>query len=204
MEIILLLLFPLAGALVGWGTNLLAVRLLFRPLHPRRIPVVNLVIQGLLPRRQEELARSVASAVEEKLLSTKELLSGIHDPETIGKLASVLSNSLLDRLAQRLNFVPWPIRDRLLDALESPIRREIEERVAEGMVLASRTLEERFQVRKLVEERLLSFSLVELEQLVQEVSGRELRQIVLLGAYLGATVGLIQAGIWFLLRRAAG
>jgi len=52
-------LLPALGAVHGWATNTLAVWLLFRPLTPWRLPLLGWSVQGLLPRRQPDLARSV-------------------------------------------------------------------------------------------------------------------------------------------------
>ena len=58
---------PLTGALIGWITNLLAIRLLFHPRRPLRLWPLPFKIQGLLPKRREELAENIADIVSEQL-----------------------------------------------------------------------------------------------------------------------------------------
>ncbi|NPV27094.1 MAG: DUF445 family protein [Firmicutes bacterium] len=48
---------PLISALIGWLTNVIAIRLLFRPVEPIKLPLLNYELQGLIPRRQAEIAK---------------------------------------------------------------------------------------------------------------------------------------------------
>ena len=60
------------GALIGYFTNALAIRMLFRPLTRKYllgIPVP--LTPGIIPRRRGELARSIARMVARDLLSTE-------------------------------------------------------------------------------------------------------------------------------------
>ena len=50
--------FPLVGALIGYATNWLAVKMLFRPRQPWGAGVLK--FQGVVPRRQEALADSIS------------------------------------------------------------------------------------------------------------------------------------------------
>ncbi|NES83665.1 MAG: DUF445 domain-containing protein, partial [Moorea sp. SIO2B7] len=72
----LLLLFvpPIAGGIIGYFTNDLAIKMLFRPYRPiyigkRQLPFT----PGLIPRNQERLARRVADTIMGSLLTPTEL-----------------------------------------------------------------------------------------------------------------------------------
>ncbi|MFQ5655538.1 MAG: DUF445 domain-containing protein, partial [Planctomycetota bacterium] len=71
MEASHFILLPVIGALIGWCTNWLAVKMIFRPRRPRSM--LGFRIEGLLPRRRSDLARSVARTVEQDLLSVDEI-----------------------------------------------------------------------------------------------------------------------------------
>ena len=64
-DILLYASFPLIGAIIGWCTNYLAVKMIFRPYKP--ISFLGLKIHGLIPRRQSDLARSIGETIELKL-----------------------------------------------------------------------------------------------------------------------------------------
>jgi uncharacterized membrane protein YheB (UPF0754 family) len=70
----LLLLPPIAGGIIGYFTNDLAIKMLFRPyravyIGKRRLPFT----PGLIPRNQERLARRIADTIMGSLLTPGEL-----------------------------------------------------------------------------------------------------------------------------------
>ncbi|WAA08730.1 DUF445 domain-containing protein [Fervidibacillus albus] len=79
-------------------------------------------------------------------------------------------------------------------------REQIAEKVSEsivrfGMEQLSRHVEQimdKLQIVEMVEQQVDSFSTKRLEELVLTISGRELKMITYLGAYLGGLIGLIQ------------
>lgn len=70
-----LLLPPLIGAVIGYCTNYIAVKMLFRPYHPVRIGKWTLPFTpGVIPKRKPELAHAVGNAVGKSLLGEGEML----------------------------------------------------------------------------------------------------------------------------------
>ena len=59
------------GALIGWLTNYLAIRLLFRPYN--EINLVIFKLQGLIPKRRHEIAVNIAEVIETELISIREI-----------------------------------------------------------------------------------------------------------------------------------
>jgi uncharacterized membrane-anchored protein YjiN (DUF445 family) len=65
---------PCVGALIGYVTNLVAIRMLFRPLEAKRIFGIRLPFTpGILPRQRHKLACNIGAMVERELL-TPEIL----------------------------------------------------------------------------------------------------------------------------------
>jgi uncharacterized membrane protein YheB (UPF0754 family) len=65
---------PVAGALIGYFTNDIAIKMLFRPYKPvyfgkRQLPFT----PGLIPRNQERLAKRIADTIMGSLLTPGEL-----------------------------------------------------------------------------------------------------------------------------------
>ena len=102
--LIKILLIPLISALIGYVTNVVAIRLLFWPRKPINLGLYEL--QGLLPKRQAEIAVSVGDLVEEQLLSLDEIFEKINTPETmemaIVKTVKVLREKLDNMLPRFL------------------------------------------------------------------------------------------------------
>ena len=65
---------PVAGAIIGFVTNVIAIRMLFRPLKEIRFLGVRLPFTpGILPKQRNRLAQSIGAMVERELL-TPEIL----------------------------------------------------------------------------------------------------------------------------------
>jgi uncharacterized membrane protein YheB (UPF0754 family) len=61
---------PVVGAIIGYATNWIAVKMLFRPHHEVRVFGWKLPFTpGVIPKGQARLARAVGKAVEEQLLN---------------------------------------------------------------------------------------------------------------------------------------
>lgn len=69
-----LLLLAVVGALIGWSTNVVAIKLMFRPLEPLKIPGTRFTIQGLIPKRKTEIAKSIGDVISEELLSIEQIM----------------------------------------------------------------------------------------------------------------------------------
>lgn len=66
------LITPLIGAAIGYVTNYIAVKMLFRPLHPVKLGKFQLPFTpGLIPKEKKRLAKAIGEIVGERLV-TKE------------------------------------------------------------------------------------------------------------------------------------
>ncbi len=73
-NLFLLFVPPIAGGIIGYFTNDLAIKMLFRPYRPMYIGKRQLPFTpGLIPRNQERLAKRVADTIMGSLLTPKEL-----------------------------------------------------------------------------------------------------------------------------------
>lgn len=90
---------PLLGAIIGYVTNALAIRMLFRPLTEKRILGVRVPLTpGIIPRQRHQLAHSIARMVSTRLL-TEDVLSGrLHDPQFMATLEASVGRFTSDVL----------------------------------------------------------------------------------------------------------
>lgn len=192
---------PLISAGIGWITNVIAIRLLFRPIKPFRLPLLNYEIQGLIPRRQPELAKKIGEVIEQELLSIDDVLDRFNTPEMQKKVALLISTIVVGRLQASIpSFVPASITKLIGDSAQSVLNREAP-RLVEGMTdQIGEYLRTKVSFGEIVEEKILGFQLADLENLVVSVAQRELRQIEWLGGVLGLLIGLFQVGILYIFR----
>ena len=65
---------PLIGAGIGYVTNWIAVKMMFRPLHPIKIGKYTLPFTpGIIPKNQSKLAESIGSTISNNLLTDNDL-----------------------------------------------------------------------------------------------------------------------------------
>lgn len=184
---------PLIGALIGWLTNLLAVKLLFRPYQPLKIPGLPLVIQGVLPKRRHDLARSIGETVESELLTFDDLLEQVRTEEMIARLSRAISDALYEALMLRTpGIIPGSIKKLFADILADMMEDRMPEIVDWLVDEVAHTAREEIKIGRLVEKRMNSFPLETLEKVVFQVASREIKHITVIGGVLGFLIGLFQ------------
>lgn len=193
-NIFLLLAFPLIGAGIGWLTNRLAIQMLFRPREPLRIPGFRL--QGLIPRRQAELAVRVGEIVETELFNQHLIRNEIRKMDLKPYLDQLAANIVWDRLAPKLRQIPLLgnfVNDRLLYNLNKLALEALAGETEPLLEKVSGEVEKHIAVRRIVEEKIHQFDLDQLEAIVRKLAHQEFRRIELLGAVIGFLVGAIQS-----------
>ena len=72
---------PLLGAIIGYVTNRIAIKMLFRPLKPKRLLGFTVPLTpGVIPRNRFDLARTIGRMVSEQLLSPQSLQEQLDNP----------------------------------------------------------------------------------------------------------------------------
>lgn len=186
---------PVVGGLIGWLTNWLAVRMLFRPRGSFK--VLGVEFQGLVPRRQAELAQSIGHTVERHLIRHEDIAAALAKAQSAAGLEEMLRARVAKFLDTNLKQI-HPMAGMLLTGsirkkLETMLISEIEAMIPEVGEKLVQGVTEQLDFRKIVEERVMAFDLDQLEKMIMDISHRELRAIEVLGGVLGVAIGLFQA-----------
>lgn len=200
MNLWLALLLPLLGGIIGWVTNWLAVKMIFRPRTPRKI--LGFTIEGLLPRRRNQLAASVAETVEKDLLSVdriQELVRKMVKGEKVKKLLHERVETLLTEQIKKFgplasSFLSGDLLKTIQGRMETEILSFME--TMAGEIQAG--LASELDIQEMVRTKIEGFDLDRLEQIIQRIANQELKHIVILGGFLGFLVGLVEVGILWL------
>ncbi len=192
--ILKIVVLALIGSLIGWITNILALKLIFRPLKAIRIPLLGINFQGVIPKRKEEIALSIGQTVEKELIKAEDILGTLISDEKIDQSLSTLKIRIReiidDRMSKYLilsNFKSSVIKyvDKIIDSEGKEYIKDIVDNIS------SQTAEE-VQISKIIEERINSFELEKIEEIILKITKKELRYIEIIGALLGLFIGLIQ------------
>jgi len=189
-----LLILPVIGGIIGWFTNYLAVKMLFRPRRP--VCLLGFRVQGLVPRRRAELAASIGETVERELVSHADIEQVLSDAAFIEglrpRLAESVDRFLHDRLVRDNPLLRAVMATQSALKLKDWIVEEIMQSLPSIVEGFADELKERLHFRELVVSKIEAFELERLENLVTSVAGKELRAILVLGGVIGFLIGVAQ------------
>lgn len=191
---------PVITALIGWFTNWVAIRMLFRPRN--QINILGIKFQGLIPRRQEDLANQTAEIIESEILHQHAIRNAIQSIDIEPHLKTLVEKLVDHKLREKLAGIPFVgsfINDSTLEMIKQMAVESLQEEIPTIVENVSDDLESKIQIRQMVQERMNALDLEALENIVKRVAKKEFRTIEQLGAVLGFVVGLLQVLlIWIL------
>ncbi len=181
---------PAVGGALGWIGNRLAIAWL---LHPRR-PVLG--VQGLLPRRQQQLAASIGRAVGGEL-PTDELLKSLDQVDLAPVLGGLLDQAISAKLEEvrKIPLIGGFITAERVSGIRDSVLKSLVESQPALIAKLKHLAREKIDIGRIVEEKLATFDLDRLERILDEIAGRELRAVAWCGALLGVVIGVVQAAI---------
>ena len=180
------------GGIIGYVTNVLAIKLIFRPIEPIKIPILNLEIVGLIPKRRNEIAKNIGEIIQDEFLSMDDILESIMTESDKEKVTEYIKGKIKNIAQEKMSFVPFPIRSMLegyiMDTVDIEIRSAIDE-LSNDIINKAK---ERINIQEIVENKINELDLYELENLIIKVAKKELKHIEILGLVLGFLIGIIQ------------
>lgn len=265
---------PLIGAFIGCFTNYIAIKMLFRPYNSKKLFGKNIPFTpGIIPKRKEDIAKSIGNVVARDLMDKNEIISRLSDDDLTDKavnfimsyvvyipekikdeksvgdfvadivsesdLKNAVSNELYNYIMQKtegniaLKFIGDKIisgfteyiAEMLQNYIESDGKKFIAKTVdaeiyklsglsVEEIILnygfdhfaVKRFLEDKYKnflnenidvifenidISSIVQKKIMSMDMEELEELILVIMKKELNAIVYLGAGIGFIIGLI-------------
>lgn len=183
---------PLVGGLIGYVTNWIAVKMIFRPLQPVRF--LGFRIQGLISKRHKELAQSIGKAVGGHLISHKDIVKSFNKLDLSDVMTEVLDKGLQPKVDQ-LRALPL-IGGFLTQERVAELRGALVQGILEHKDLIRDRLEPAIEasldVKAIVADKVEAFPVEKLEEMILGVANRELRAIEWLGGVLGVLIGIGQ------------
>ncbi len=195
INIFKIVILALIGGIIGYITNVLAIKLIFRPIKPIKIPIINIEIIGLIPKRRNDIAKNIGEIIEEEFLDIDEIAKSIITKNDKEKIIEYIKEKINNIAQEKMSFVPFPIKSMIegyiMDAVDVEIRSVIDE-LSEELIIKAK---ERINIREIVETKINELDLYELENLILKVAKKELKHIEILGLVLGFLIGIVQGVI---------
>ncbi|GAA0084472.1 DUF445 family protein [Clostridium sp. CTA-7] len=182
----------IVGGLIGWITNILAIKLLFRPITPVKIPILNIEILGLIPKRKNEIAANIGEVISNELLSMDDILNQALRSSDGEDFNSYITDKIKNIINEKLNIIPMPFRMMASPYIDEILNKEVPiaiNEISDDLLLKAK---EKVDIQKIVEEKINELDLVQLEDIIIKVAKKELKHIEILGLVLGAIIGLLQ------------
>lgn len=190
---------PIISALIGWFTNWLAVKMIFRP--RKEFNFLGIKIQGLIPRRKKELAQKIAETVEKELISHKDIQAIIQSDEVMSQITSTLRSKIsffIDTVLSSNSFLKALVPGDMIQKLTDMLLQELSKQIPELMDDIFKNVENRLDFQKIICQKIEAFDLTKFESIIFAISSKELKAIEYLGGILGFIIGLIQVIILIL------
>ena len=195
----LFFLTPLIAATIGWVTNWLAIKMLFHPRKPLRFFFWKW--QGLIPRRQQQLATEAAEIIEREILQQHLILSEIKKIELSPHLEKTAKILVWERIGPQLRAIPLLgnfVNDSVLAKFETIASAEIKKEAGPLVEKVATEFESSVDLKRMIEDNIAAFDLERLETIVNQVAKREFQTIEQLGAVLGFLIGCVQVALFWL------
>lgn len=191
---------PFICALIGWVTNYLAVKMLFRPRRP--VNVLFFEIQGIFPKRQKALARNLGMLVEGELLSTEDVKKVIEDPKFLRRFRQLAEAYAEELLEHKLGAI-HPMAGMLIggamgEKVKTLLTDEIAALIPRVIELTSQQIEEHLDFSTIVQRKVEDFSMDRLEKILFSIMSKEFKFIEIVGAVLGFLIGVLQSVLFYL------
>ncbi|HSQ88954.1 DUF445 domain-containing protein [Romboutsia sp.] len=191
-DIFKILVLASIGGIIGYITNVVAIKLIFRPIEPIKIPIINKEIIGLIPKRKAEIAINIGEVIQEQFLSLDEILENIITDEDKRNVVEYIKTKIKLMINEKMAFAPSAIKNLIKgyvsDAIEMEIRQSINDLSEEIIVKANK----RINIQQMVENKINELDLYELEEIILKIAKKELRHIEILGLILGFMIGIVQ------------
>ncbi|HBG0719391.1 DUF445 family protein [Clostridioides difficile] len=191
-NLIRILILAVIGGFIGYVTNVVAIRLIFRPIEPIKIPILNIEIVGLIPKRRTEIAANVGEIIQEEFLSMDEILANIITDEDKEEVVRYIKARVKIIIHEKVSFIPSGIKNMIQDYLGEIIESEVKQSIDELSKNIINKANERIDIQKMVEDKINELDLYELEEIIIRIAKKELKHIEFLGLVLGFLIGIAQ------------
>ena len=193
------------GTLIGWFTNYLAIKLLFRPY--KEVNLLFFKIQGLIPKNRDRISENLAETIEKELISVEHITAKLKDSNIINDdvlnklLDKVIGEKLKNSVLDTNPLLKMFLNDSVIEKIKAYFKKAMLENKEEIVEEILKIAEDKIDFKEIMLEKMKNFSLEEMEKIILSVSKNELKHIEIIGGVLGGIIALFQFFIMILLKQ---
>lgn len=191
-----LLILAAVGALIGWMTNVIAIKLMFRPINPIGIKGTPFVLQGMIPKRRIEIAKSIGDVIGQELIKMETIVDRVIADIDKRQVVVMIKEKIVAVASEKMpSMIPSMFKHMIIQNIESIIDENGEQLVMEMAEKLSHMAIESIDISKMVEDQIAAFDFEKLEEITLKIAKTELKHIEVLGGVIGFFIGLLQGVI---------
>ena len=184
----------LLSTFTGWVTTWIAVKMLFHPRKPIKLP--GYTLQGIFPKNQRLIAEKLGQVVGKELLSFDEIEQKVTNPENLQKLKpeieAHIDGFLNTRLKEVFPMLSMFIGEKTIIQLKEAFLLELENLFPILMKTYMNKLQHDLDLEKIVTEKVAAFSSEKLENILLQITKREFKFLEFIGGFFGLLIGIVQ------------
>jgi uncharacterized membrane protein YheB (UPF0754 family) len=176
------------GGFIGWMTNVFAIKLLFRPFKP--VNILGYKLQGLIPKRREDIAESIGETIDKELVSIEEIVDGFIEGLDKSEIKNMINNKIKEIIKRKLPpLIPVSMVMSFVTDIVNSQGDELIDEISEKMVSKAT---DSIKIAEIVEENINKFDLEKIESIILDLARVELKHIEYLGGLIGFMIGIVQ------------
>ncbi len=192
---------PLFGLIVGYLTNFIALKMIFRPQLPIRIG--RITIQGLFHKRQPEVSRDYAGLIAEEIVTPSNIieavLKGPYADRVFNMIAKNVKKVIDDQSGLAKPFVAWTVGTRRYIEMKNLAVERIVENLPDAVRSVDAYAKEAMDIASTLSERLSALPPPDFEGMLRPAFEEDEWILIAVGAALGFLVGVGQVLVFKLL-----
>lgn len=189
---------PIGGVIIGYITNLLALRMIYSPVRPRKVGPFTW--QGLFLKRQHEAADVYAKIIAEDVMTLQhiatELLTGPRNDRTRRMIEEAIKPAVDRALGPTRGFVRAAVGARQFDTIQASVGAEAVQYTMTPLADAEFSSRQSKHVYTLISSRMRQLAPEEFALMLRSVTEQDEWLLLLHGAVLGFGAGLIHLAIF--------
>ena len=184
---------PVIGALIGWIGACLALKMLFYPRTEKKLLFFS--VQGLLPKKQPALARTLGRMIAAELFSMQDLTLQLKASATsdaaMTMVAQRLEEAINQKLPPALPMLAMFLNDGVKGKIKGALLGHLQGMLGELTEMLSATLEQDLDVEAFVEKKVAALPVDRIEEILTSTMQQELKHVEMMGGALGFVIGVV-------------
>lgn len=185
---------PIFGLLVGYLTNFIALKMIFRPQQEKK--VVGVAVQGLFHKRQADVARDYGRLIADEIVTPSHIieavLKGPYADRVFNMISKHVKKSIDDQSGLAKPFVAWTVGTRRYIEMKNAAVEKLVARLPETVGSADSYAKEAMDIAGTLESRLKELPPEEFEAMLRPAFEEDEWMLIAVGAALGFCVGVGQ------------